>query len=153
MSVIKESSSGITIKGAISGTYTDMSKCKSYLAVSLFDATTLDGQIILQAVNVKDKINAYLGRTIDFTVVELAKTEFVGIIDSASQMTACLIECNPQAAQMSYTEDSITDCENAWETLKTWAFNNGISPPDEKEKSNHVMTELEYYTNDPTLVI
>jgi hypothetical protein len=151
--VTLESSLGITIKGLISGTYTDMSKCKGYLAVTLFDATTLDGQIIEQAVNVKDKINAFLGRTADFTEAELEQTVFSGIVDSASQMTACLVECNPQAAQMSYTEDSITDCEESWKTLKNWALSNGISIPDEEKLEPHPLTELIYITNDPTELI
>ena len=151
--VTKESSLGITVKGLISGTYTNMQKCKDYLAVSLFDATTLDGQIISQADNVKNKINNFLGRTVDFTESELLQTQFSGIVDSASQLTACFVQKNPQAAAANYTEDTVTDCEEAYETLKYWATNNGIELPNKELPVKHILTELVYITNDPDEVI
>jgi len=149
----KESSLGLCIKGLISGTYTDMQKCKAYLALSLFDSTTLDGQIIIQSENAKDKINTFLGRTTDFTDAELAQIQFSGIVDSASQLTACFVQKNPQAAAANYTEDTIADCEEAYSTLSNWAVNNGVEIPTAESKIKHLLTELVYITNDPDEVI
>ena len=139
--------------GIIENTYTNKDKCKTYLALSLFDATTLDANIAAQAINARDKINTFLGKTEDFTIAELAETQFAGIVDSASQLTACLMQKNPQAAAMEYTEDTIKDCEEAWETLTNWALNNGIEVPSEETKVKHLLTELTYITNDPSEVI
>jgi hypothetical protein len=139
--------------GIILGTYTDEDKCKTYLAIALFDATTIDADIAAQAINARDKIDAFLGRSICFTPTELAETQFAGIVDAASQMTACLIEQNPQAAAMSLTEDTITDCKEAYRTLKNWALANGVELPDEAAKPKHLQTELLYISNNPNEVI
>lgn len=151
--VCLESSIGITVTGVTSGTYTDMQKTKSYLALSLFDTTTLDEQIIFQAANAKDKINAFLGRSVDFTPAELETTRFAGITDAAAQLTACLVQRNPQAAAMSITEDTLIDCAEALETLKNWAHNNGITLPSEKKERGSILTELSYFYNNPDEVI
>jgi len=137
----------------IAGTYTDMEKCKAHLAVSLFDAATLDAQITLQAGIAKDKINTFLGRTVDFTEAELAQIRFSGIVDSGSQFAACFVQRNPQAAAATYTEDTISDCEEAYETLTNWALNNGIEVPNKEAKTKHTLTELVYITNSPNEVI
>ena len=137
----------------ITDTYTDEDKCKSYLALSLFDATTIDANIVTQAINARDKINTFLGRTTNFTPEELAKVEFAGILDSGSQLTACFVQKNPQAAAASYTEDTIADCEEAYKTLTNWAVNNGIKVPTEDAKPPRIVTELIYITNDPGAVL
>lgn len=137
------------IPDIVPGTYTDISKCKTYLALSLFDAVTIEADIASQAVNARDKINAFLGRSICFTVEELAKTMFGGIVDAASQLTACLVEQNPQAAAMNLTEDTLTDCEEAYRTLKNWALKNGVELPDEAAKPKYIATELVYEYNNP----
>lgn len=139
--------------GIISNTYTDEAKCKAYLALALFDATTIDADIAKQAINARDKIDTFLGRSVSFTVAELAETQFAGIVDSASQLTACLIEANPQAAAMKYTEDTITDCKEAYRTLTNWALKNGVEIPESASKQSHVQTELVYQYNDPDEVI
>lgn len=141
------------IPDIVPGTYTDISKCKTYLALSLFDATTIEADIAAHAINARDKINAFLGRIISFTVAELAETQFAGIVDSASQLTACLVQCNPQAAAMKYTEDTITDCAEAWKTLTNWALKNGITIPEDGVKPLHIQTELIYQYNNPNEVI
>lgn len=147
-----ESSIGITIQERIIvGTYSDMWRTKDYLSVSLFDLETLDQKIRSQSVNAKDKINTFLGRTTDFTEAELSSTQFAGIVDAASQLTACYVQKNPQAAAMNYTEDTIADCAEALITLTNWAINNGIVPPTEKEKHGHILTELVYIYNDEVL--
>jgi hypothetical protein len=137
----------------VTDTYTDVSKCKTYLALALFEATTIDADIAAQAINARDKINTFLGRTISFTVAELAKTQFAGIVDSASQLTACLVQANPQAAAMKYTEDTITDCKEAYRTLANWALKNGVEIPESAAKQSHVQTEIIYLYNNPAEVI
>ena len=152
--VTKISSIGITIQARLlTGTYTDLWRVKDYLSVSLFDINTLDPKIRSQAINAKDKINTFLGRTVDFTETELETTRFGGIIDAASQLTACYVQKNPQAAAMEYTEDTIEDCKSAFETLTNWALNNGIIPPSEKKERGNILTELAYFYNDPNEVI
>ena len=137
----------------ITDTYTDMDKCKTCLALPLFDATTIDANITAQAINARDKINTFLGRTTNFTAEELAKVQFAGILDSGSQLTACLVQKNPQAAAATYTEDTVTDCEEAYKTLTNWAVNNGIKVPTEDDKPPRMLTEIIYITNDPGAVL
>ena len=137
----------------ITDTYTDEDKCDTYLALSLFDATTIDAKIAAQAINARDKIDAFLGRKSNFTVEQLAKTQYAGIVDSASQLTACLVQNNAQSAAMNFTEDAITDCKEAFSTLKNWALKNGIETPDMVNTKKHIQTEIVYITNDPDAVI
>jgi hypothetical protein len=137
----------------ITDTYSDQEKTDSYLALSLFDASTIEDEVALQAVNAKDKINTFLGRKVDFTTEELAEVQFAGIVDSASQWTACLVQQSTQAAAMSLTEDTIKDCADALKTLKNWALANGITPPSEKKTQGYIITELIYITNDPNEVV
>jgi hypothetical protein len=145
---------GITIQARlITGTYTDLWRVKDYLSVSLFDIDTLDQKIRSHAINAKDKVNTFLGRTVDFTKEELETTRFGGIVDAASQLTACYVQKNPQAAAMEYTEDTIEDCKSALETLTNWALTNGITPPSEMKKRGHILTELSYFYNNPDEVI
>ena len=152
--VTKISSIGITIQARlITGTYTDLWRVKDYLSVSLFDINTLDQKIRSHAINVKDKVNTFLGRTVDFTKEELETTRFSGIVDAASQLTACYVQKNPQAAAMEYTEDTIEDCKSAFETLTNWASNNGIIPLSEKKERGNLLTELAYFYNSPNEVI
>lgn len=146
----KISSIGLEVQSRlIPGTYTDMWKVKDYLSVALFDPAVIDTNIRSQAINAKDKINTFLGRTMDFTEAELMTTQFAGIVDSGSQLTACLIQKNPQAAAAVYTEDTIEDCAEALKTLTNWAISNGITPPSEKKPPGHILTELVYIYNDP----
>ena len=152
--VTKSSSIGITIQSRlITGTYTDLWRAKDYLSVSLFAIDTLDTKIRSQAINAKDKINTFLGRTVDFTEAELETTRFGGIVDAASQLTACYVQKNPQAAAMEYTEDTIEDCKSALDTLTNWALTNGITPPSEMKKRGNILTELAYFYNSPNEVI
>ena len=137
----------------ITDTYTDEDKCKTYLALSLFDATTIAANIAAQAINARDKIDAFLGRKSNFTVEQLAKTQFAGIVDAASQLTACLVQNNAQSAAMNFTEDAITDCKEAFLTLKNWALKNGIETPDMVNTKKHIQTEIVYITNNPDEVI
>ena len=152
--IIKSSSINITIQARlITGTYTDLWRVKDYLSVSLFDINTLDKKIRSQAINAKDKINTFLGRTVDFTEAELETTRFGGIVDAASQLTACYVQKNPQAAAMEYTEDTIEDCKSAFETLTNWALNNDITLPSKQKERGNILTELAYFYNDPNEVI
>lgn len=137
----------------ITNTYTDDDKCDTYLALSLFDATTIDAKIAAQAINARDKIDAFLGRKSNFTVEQLAKTQYAGIVDSASQLTACLIQNNAQSAAMNFTEDAIVDCKQAFVTLRDWALANGITLPEDKKEKGYALTEIVYITNDPDAVI
>lgn len=138
--------------GLIVNTYTDEDKCKAYLALALFDAITIDADIAKQAINARDKIDSFLGRSVCFTVEELAETQFSGILDAASQLTACLLEQNPQAAAMAITEDTLTDCAEAYKTLENWALKNGVEIP-EMVKPSHVQSEIIYISNDPNIII
>lgn len=138
--------------GIITNTYTDEDKCKAYLALALFDAASIDADIAKQAINARDKIDTYLGRSVSFTAEELAKTQFAGILDAASQLTACLLEQNPQAAAATLVEDTKVDCIEAYRTLKNWALKNGVEIPETVEPS-HVQTEIVYLSNDPDGVI
>lgn len=150
----KQSQIGMEVQSRlITNTYTDLWKVKDYLSVSLFDAATLDPKIRSQAFNAKDKINAFIGRSVDFTEAELETTLMAGIVDAASQLTACLVQKNPQAAAMDYTEDTIEDCKEAFNTLSNWCINNGIELPSKTRKPKHILTELVYETNDAGRVI
>jgi hypothetical protein len=151
---IKQSLIGIEIKSRlIPGTYSDLWKTKDYLSVSLFDPTTIDAKIQSQAFNAKDKINAFIGRSSDFTEVQLETTLMSGIVDSASQLTACLVQKNPQGAAMDYTEDTVEDCKEAFKTLTNWCINNGIALPGKAHEPKYALTELVYETNDAGGVI
>jgi hypothetical protein len=128
----------------VAGTYTDVEKCKGYLALSLFDSDTIDAQIALQSANARDKVDTFLGRTTHFTTDELEKVQFEGILDAASQLTACLVQAKPQAAAMEYTEDTRTDCAEAVKTLTNWAKKNGVTLPDNVETRKRVSNEIVY---------
>jgi hypothetical protein len=141
------------VMSIIADTYTDDDKCDAYLALALFDAATIENNKAAQAINARDKINTFLGRTVSFTVTELVQTQFAGIVDAASQLTACLLEANPQAAAMKYTEDTIIDCAEAYRTLRNWALKNGVETPENATKQSHTQTELIYQYNNPNEVI
>ena len=137
----------------ISDTYTDEAVCKTYLVVASFDATTLSADIAAQAINARRKVNTYLGRTTNFTTTQLADEAYAGIVDGASQLTACLVQSNPQAHAMNLTEDTKVDCADAWKTLKNWALANGITPADLLEANVSKKTELTYTYSDKEYVI
>jgi hypothetical protein len=126
----------------ISNTYTDEDVTKSYLVIASFDAVTLSAVIAAQAINVRRKVNTYLGRSTNFTVTQLADETYGGIVDGASQLTACLVQSNPQAHAMNLTEDTKVDCSEAYKTLKNWALANGIIPAEMKKAPASQKTEL-----------
>ena len=128
----------------IPGTYTDEEACKSYLVEASFDATTLSETITAQAANARRKVNTYLGRTTNFTPTQLADEAYAGIVDGASQLTACLLQSNPQAHAMNLTEDTKVDCSEAWKTLKNWALKNGVIPADMIKAPTSQKDELIY---------
>lgn len=128
--------------GMISGTYTDEDACKSYLVVESYDASTLSAVIAAHAINARRKVNTYLGRTTNFTTTQLADEAYAGIVDGASQLTACFVQSNPQAHAMNLTEDTKVDCLEAYKTLKNWALANDIIPADMKKAQASQKTEL-----------
>ena len=126
----------------ISGTYSDEAVVKTYLVVASFDAATLSDNIAAQAINARRKVNTYLGRTTNFTTAQLADEAYAGIVDSASQLTACLLQSNPQAHAMNLTEDTKVDCAEAYKTLKNWALKNGVTPADMLKAPTSQKSEL-----------
>lgn len=130
----------------IGGTYSDEVVVRSYLVVASFEAATLSAVIAAQAINARRKVNTYLGRTTNFTPAQLADEAYAGIVDGASQLTACLVQSNPQAHAMNLTEDTKVDCSEAYKTLKNWALANGIVPAEMKEAPAPQKTELIFVT-------
>ena len=126
----------------ISNTYSDEDIIKSYIVVASFDASTLSADIAIQAVNARRKVNTYLGRTTNFTPTQLADEAYGGIVDGSSQLTACLLQQNPQAHAMTLTEDTKVDCAEAYKTLKNWALQNGVTPADMMEAPTSPNSEL-----------
>jgi hypothetical protein len=139
--------------GIIPNTYTDEDVTKTYLVIASFNATTLSADIAAQAINARRKVNAYLGRTTNFTTTQLADEAYAGIVDGASQLTACLVQSNPQAHAMNLTEDTKVDCADAWKTLKNWALANGITPADLLTANVTKKNELTYIYADKVYVI
>jgi hypothetical protein len=128
----------------ITDTYTDRVVCKTYLVTASYDADTLSADIAAQAINARRRVNTYLGRTTNFTTTQLADEAYAGIVDGASQLTACLIQSNPQAHAMILTEDTKVDCADAWKTLKNWALKNGITPAPMLKTPTAQLSELVY---------
>ena len=128
----------------ISNTYTDEGVTKTYIVVASFDAITLSADIAAQAINARRKVNTYLGRTTNFTAAQLADEKNAGIVDGASQLTACLMQSNPQAHAMNLTEDTKVDCSEAYKTLKNWALKNGVTPADMLKAPVSQKSELVY---------
>ena len=137
----------------ISDTYTDEDVTKTYLVIASFDATTLSADIAAQAINARRKVNTYLGRTTNFTIAQLADEAYAGIVDSASQLTACLLQSNSQAHAMNLTEDTKVDCLEAYKTLKNWALKNGVTPADMMKAPVSQKSELVYVYSDKEYVI
>lgn len=137
----------------ISNTYTDEDVTKTYLVVASFDSTTLSADIAAQAINARRKVNTYLGITTNFTTAQLADEAYAGIVDGASQLTACLLQSNPQAHAMNLTEDTKVDCEEAYKTLKNWALKNGVTPADMIKTPISQTTELVFIIPDEGYVI
>lgn len=137
----------------IAGTYTDEDVCKTYLAVEFYDAATLTANITAQAVNARRRVNNYLGRSTNFTPTQLADEKYAGIVDGASQLTACLVQMNPQERADLLAEGTKEVCKEAYTTLKTFALNNGITPIDMKKASISPKTELVYIYSDVENVI
>lgn len=126
----------------ISNTYTDEVVTKTYLVMASFDADILSTDIAAQAINARRKVNTYLGRTTNFTTAQLADEAYAGIVDGASQLTACLVQLKPQAHAMTLTEDTKVDCLEAYKTLKNWALKNGVTPAPMMEAPTSLKSEL-----------
>jgi hypothetical protein len=137
----------------ISDTYTDEDVTKTYLVVASFDAATLSADIAAQAINARRKVNTYLGRTTNFTTTQLADEAYAGIVDGASQLTACLMQSNPQAHAMTLTEDTKVDCSEAYKTLKNWALKNGITPAPMMKAPTSQLSELVHIYSEEEYVI
>ena len=137
----------------ISNTYTDEDVTKTYLVVASFNATTLSADIAAQAINARRKVNTYLGRTTNFTTAQLADEKYAGIVDGASQLTACLMQSSIQAHARDLTEDTKVDCSEAYKTLKNWALKNGVTPADMQKASTSQKSELVYIYSDKEYVI
>ena len=137
----------------ISNTYTDEAVCKTYLVVELYDSTTLTANITAQAANARRKVNTYLGRTTNFTATQLADEAYAGIVDGASQLTACLVQSNPQAMAQTLTEDTKVDCAEAFKTLRNWALKNGITPAPMMKAPTSQLSELVHIHSEEECVI
>ena len=125
----------------ITDTYSDEGIVKNYLVASLYSATTLSADIAEQAANAKVEINNVIGRTTDFTVLELVEVKNEPIVLSASQYTAYLMQRKPQERAGAVTEDTMLDGGEALNRIKLWMLNNGITPPDER-KAKKVNAEV-----------
>ena len=127
----------------IPDTYTDEEVVRdAYLVAELYDADTLAVTIATQAVNARRKVNSYLGRSTNFTPTQLADEKYAGIVDGASQLTACLVQLNPQERAAILAEGTKEVCKEAYNTLKAWALNNGVTPIDMKKPPVAQKTEL-----------
>jgi len=142
-----------SLGGMVEGTYTDEDVTKTYLVVASFDATSLSDDIAAQAINARRKVNTFLGRSTNFTVAQLVDERYAGIVDGASQLTACLIQSNPQAHAMNLTEDTKVDCSEAYKTLKNWALKNGVTPADMQKAPVSQKSELVYIYSEKEYVI
>jgi hypothetical protein len=125
----------------ITDTYSDEAIVKNYLIASLYDAETLTTDIAEQAANAKVEMNNVIGRSTDFTVLELAEVKNEPIVLSASQYTAYLMQRKPQELSGTITEDTMLDGGEALKRLELWMLNNGITPPD-KRKVKRVNKEV-----------
>ena len=117
----------------ITDTYSDEAIVKNYLIASLYDAETLSADITEQAANAKVEINNVIGRSTDFTVLELATVKNEPIVLSASQYTAYLMQRKPQELSTNITEDTLLDGGEALKRLELWMINNGITPPAQRK--------------------
>lgn len=117
----------------ITDTYSDGDIVKTFLVLELYDAVALSTNITSQAKNAKKWVNTYIGKEADFTVAELAKIKNEGVVLSASQKTACLMELKRQERSGSIAEETKIDCDAAEATLIAWCKNNGIIPQNEKK--------------------
>ena len=128
--------------GMIANTYTDGDITKNdFLVEGLYDSSTLTALITRQAMNAKDDINNFIGRTIDFTPAELTLTRNKAIVLSASQYTAYLMQRRPQERADSISEDTTLDGGEAKARLIIWMKNNNLIPPEEK-KTTPIATKL-----------
>ena len=118
--------------GIITNTYSDEDIVKTFLVLELYDASTLTANITAQAKNAKKWMNTYIGKQFDFSGVELAEIKNEGIILSASQKTACLMELKRQERAGTVAEETKIDCDAAEATLNAWCYHNGITPPTKK---------------------
>jgi hypothetical protein len=113
----------------ITNTYTDEEIMSTYLVSELYDKDIHSVRLAEFAINARRKVNTYLGRTTNFTPTQLADEAYAGIVDGASQLTACLVQSNAQERAMNLTEDTKVDCSEAYKTIKNWALKNGVTPP------------------------
>ena len=135
----------------IPDTYTDEDIMDTYLVSALYDKDIHSERLAKFAISARRKVNTYLGRTTNFTPTQLAEEACAGIVDAASQLTACLMQLNPQERAMTLTENTKVDCAEAYKTLKNWALQNGITPPDmmkapvsQKSKIAYTYSEKEH---------
>ena len=118
--------------GMIPNTYTDGDITKNdFLIKEVYDPSTFITDVTRQAMNAKDDINNFIGRKTDFTPAELAETKNRGIVLSASQYTAYLMQCRPQERAEALSEGTILDGAEAKARLVVWMKRNHITPPDE----------------------
>lgn len=111
----------------IPNTYTDDSDAHTHLLVRLYEPTQLEVDIIKWSSIVKDKVNAYIGRTTDFSISDL-ETDAKDIVCAASQLTAAYIEANPQEKMPALTEEAKKDSDEAYAMLGTWMKWNDVQP-------------------------
>lgn len=109
----------------IPNTYTDPTDTRTHLLVGLYNPTQLEIDIIKWAIVVKDKVNAYIGRTTDISDLE---TDNKAIVSAASQLTAAYIEANPQEKMQTLTEEATKDRDEAYAMLDTWMKWNDVKP-------------------------
>ncbi len=109
----------------INNTYTEHSATCTHLLVSLYEATQLEIDIVKWALLVKDKVNAYIGRTTDFSLSDLT-TKHKAIVSAASQLTAAYIEANPQEKMPILSEEAKKDSDEAYAALDRWMKLNGM---------------------------
>jgi hypothetical protein len=133
----------------ITDTYSDEAIVKNYLIASLYTAATLSADIAEQAANAKVEINNVIGRTTDFTPLQLAEVKNEPVVLSASQYTAYLMQRKPQERAASITEDTILDGGEALKRLELWMINNGITPPlSRKVKRSNPEVNIQWTNSD-----
>ncbi len=109
----------------VPNTYTDSTETRTHLLVNLYDSAQLEMDIVKWAIVVKDKVNAYIGRT---TTLSDLDTDNKAIVSAASQLTAAYIEANPQEKLPVLTEEAKKDSDEAYAMLDVWMNWNDVKP-------------------------
>jgi hypothetical protein len=117
----------------IPDTYSNEAIVKTFIVESLYSAATLSTDIAKHAANAKTDINNFIGRTTDFTDLELAEVKNEPVVLSASQFTAYLLQRKPQERAANITEDTVLDGGEAKARIELWMVNNGLKPPSERK--------------------